>query len=79
MTATEQFEKIGQELGYLETLNKKQRKALRACFDKLTRQQLIAIAVQKEVLPYREARTKTREDLVETLIKIQGVLKPVPA
>ena len=43
----------------------------------LTRQQLIALAVQKGVAEYRNAINKTKGQLVALLCDVEGVLTPV--
>lgn len=58
-------------------MSKKKRKHLEAQFAALTRPQLIALATQKEVLPYIIAVGMSTEALVEALIVVEGVLKPV--
>lgn len=78
MTTTEQLELLGEKKAYLQTLNKKKRKALKAQLAKLTFQQLVALAVQKQVLPYCEARVMSADTLREKLFGIEGVLKSVP-
>lgn len=60
-------------------MNAKKRKQLRKQFEELTKPQLVALAVQKEVLPYQIALGQTKESLVETLITVEGVLKPAQA
>ena len=42
----------------------------------LTRQQLIALATQKEVAPYRDARVKTKGQLIALLCDVEGILTP---
>ncbi len=56
-------------------MNGRQRK-LKTKLDALSRQQLIALAVQKEALPYQIALGQTKDKLVETLVTVNGVLKP---
>jgi len=58
-------------------MSKNKRKHLEAQFKALTRAQLIALATQKEVIPYREAVALSHDELVAALIGIEGVLKPV--
>ena len=43
----------------------------------LTRPQLIALATQKGVAPYRNAIDKTKGQLISLLCDVEGVLKPV--
>ena len=57
-------------------MNAKKRKSLTIQLSALTRAQLVALAVQKEVLPYQIALGQTKEALVESLIVVDGVLKP---
>jgi hypothetical protein len=47
--------------------------------ERLDRRQLIALAVQKEELPYVLARTQTHEELVDVLTDAEVSLKPEPA
>jgi hypothetical protein len=49
----------------------------RQYFLKLTRPQLIALATQKGVAPYRDAIDKTKGQLVALLCDVEGVLTPV--
>lgn len=58
-------------------MNAKKRKHLKSQFADLTQPQLVALAVQKEVMPYAVAKGQTKEALVEALIVVEGVLKPV--
>lgn len=58
-------------------MNAKKRKQLRNQMRELTRAQLVALATQKGVLSYQEALTKTKDELVDTLVPVEGVLKPV--
>jgi hypothetical protein len=60
-------------------MSSKKRKHLKAQFEALTRPQLVALAVQKEVIPYAIAIGMSQAALVESLIVVEGVLKPVPA
>jgi hypothetical protein len=60
-------------------MNAKKRKNLKIQLNALTKAQLIALAVQKEVLPYLIALGQTKESLVETLLPVEGVLKPQEA
>lgn len=60
-------------------MNADQRKNLKTQLDKLTRPQLISLATQKNVLPYREAKIKSKEDLIEACLPVEGVLKPEQA
>lgn len=57
-------------------MNAKQRKHLKKQLEVLTRAQLVALAVQKEVMPYQIALGHTKEALVEALIVVESVLKP---
>jgi hypothetical protein len=57
----------------------KAKKHLKAQFEQLSRPQLIALATQRDVMPYREALATSAEDLRAALIGVEGVLKPVPA
>jgi len=43
----------------------------------LTHPQLVALATQKEVLPYRDALAKTKGELIALMVDIEGVLTPV--
>jgi len=45
----------------------------------LTRAQLIALAVQKNVLPYRVAMKLGKDALVNALAAVEGTLTPVQA
>lgn len=54
---------------------KRQRKHLNT----LTKAQLVALAVQKEVMPYLIAQGQTKGGLVVALSDVEGVLKPVEA
>ena len=49
----------------------------RQYFLTLTHPQLVALATQKEVLPYREALAKTKGELVALMVDIEGMLTPV--
>jgi hypothetical protein len=60
-------------------VNAKKRKQLRQTLERLDRRQLIALAVQKEELPYVLARTQTHEELVDVLTDAEVSLKPEPA
>lgn len=60
-------------------MNAKERKHLMSQFEPLTRAQLIALATQKEVMPYQVARVQSKEALIESLIVVEGVLKPEQA
>lgn len=60
-------------------MSSKKRKQLRQTLAALSRQQLIALAVQKEELPYALARTQTHEELVAALVDAEVSLKPEPA
>lgn len=86
MTTTEQIVKLGEEAAQIETAiatsqaaAKTNRKKLKGHLESLSRKQLIALATQKKVLPYRLAVTETHEALVAKLIDVEGVLKPVAA
>ena len=43
----------------------------------LTHPQLVALATQKEVLPYRYALVKTAGELIALMCDVEGVLTPV--
>jgi len=43
----------------------------------LSRPQLVALATQKKVLPYRDALAKTKGELIALMADIEGILKPV--
>ena len=43
----------------------------------LSRLQLVALATQKKVAPYRDASAKTKGQLIALLRDVEGVLKPV--
>jgi hypothetical protein len=60
-------------------LDAKKRKRQRNHLRSLSRAQLVALSVQKEVLPYRIAQGLTKERLVELMSDVEGVLKPVEA
>lgn len=60
-------------------MNADERKNLKTQLNALTRPQLIALATQKEVLPYREAVNETQESLVALCLPVEGVLAPVKA
>ncbi|RLB69023.1 MAG: hypothetical protein DRH04_05965 [Deltaproteobacteria bacterium] len=60
-------------------MNSKEYKKRKQAFEPCTRQQLIALAVQKKVLPYDKARDLTKEELIGNLYLVSGVLTPVPA
>ena len=60
-------------------MNSKERKRRKAFLDTFTRPQLIAVAVQKEVLTFAEARSLTKEALIERLYSVNGLVSPVPA
>jgi len=60
-------------------MNAKQRKYVKTQLNDLTKAQLVALAVQKEVLPFLIAQGQTKEALVESLIDVKAVLKPVQA
>jgi len=57
----------------------KARKNLKHQLEKLTRAQLISLATQKNVLPYREAKSKDKDALVEACLPVEGILKPEQA
>jgi len=57
-------------------MNAKKRKNLKVQLNALTKAQLVALAVQKDVMPYQIALGQTKEALVESLIVVEGVLKP---
>lgn len=57
-------------------MNAKKRKNLKHQLEKLSRAQLIALATQKEVMPYTIAVGQTKEALVDGLVVVEGVLKP---
>ncbi len=44
---------------------------------KLTRPQLIALAVQKKVALYPDAQDKTKGQLIELMRDVEGILTPV--
>lgn len=60
-------------------MNAKKRKQIKHQLEKLSRAQLVALATQKEVLPYREAKSKDKDSLVEACLPVEGVLKPEEA
>jgi len=60
-------------------MSKKKRKHFRDQIEALTKAQLVALAVQKEVMPFLIAKGRTKEALVESLIAVEGVLKPEQA
>ena len=43
----------------------------------LTRPQLIALAVQKKAMPYRDILAMTNEELIALMVDIEDVLTPV--
>ena len=57
----------------------KKSKFRREQFEVLTRPQLIALAVQKRVLPYKIADAMTKDQLVSHLISVEGALTPEQA
>lgn len=86
MTTTEQITKLGEGMAEIETAvtaaqteSKTNRKKLKAHLESLSRPQLIAVATQKKVMPYRVATGHTHEYLVMALLDVEGLLKAVPA
>jgi len=58
-------------------MDAKQHKSIATQLTRLSTQQLIALATQKELMPYPLAKDQTREALIEGLRVIEGVLVPV--
>jgi len=54
----------------------KKHKSLRIQLEALTRPQLVALAVQKDVLTYQGACDTASEKLVEMFMEVEGILKP---
>lgn len=57
-------------------MSKKKDKARREAVAAHTRSQLIAVAVQKKVLTFKEAQALTKDELVEKLFRVEGLLSP---
>jgi hypothetical protein len=57
-------------------VNAKKRKQLRKQFEELTFAQLVALTVQKADVTLSTAKASTREALIDTLITVDGALKP---
>ena len=60
-------------------MNAKDRKIVLTQLERLSTQQLVALATQKELKPYPIAKGQTRAALIEGLLLIEGVLVPVKA
>lgn len=60
-------------------MNSKNRKQLRKQLVDLERRQLVALGKQKTNVPYRELLNTPKDQLVELLVPVKGVLKPEAA
>ncbi|MHC4371202.1 MAG: hypothetical protein ACYSW8_26620 [Planctomycetota bacterium] len=60
-------------------MNGKERKKVRTQLERLTRAQLVALAVQKTDVPYQTIMTRSSALLVQDLIEVENILKPVQA
>ena len=55
----------------------KKRKKMRKCLLTLTRAQLVALGAQKTEIAYKSLLTMSPAELVEVLVNVDDVLKPV--
>lgn len=60
-------------------MNKKKRKQLKDQLKALTRAQLVALGKQKTETPYSDLLDADKETLVDYLLTVDGILKPVAA